>query len=85
MENTYHTLTIENKNKVLITNVKEVLSFSDKDIKLKLKDNGIITIDGEELKILSFDNVGGEFTMQGKIFQVKYRDKTESLVKRVFK
>ena len=38
MENINHILTVENKNKVLITFVLEVLGFSDKEIKLKLKD-----------------------------------------------
>ncbi len=85
MENFKHSLTIENKNKVLITEVIEVLAFSDKEIKLKLKDSSVVTIEGENLKILSFDNVGGDFTMQGKINLLKYREKNESLVKRVFK
>ena len=85
MENFKHTLTIENKNTVTISEVAEVLGFSDKEIKLKLKDNSILTIEGEDLKILSFDNVGGNFSMQGKISVTKYREKGTSLVKRVFK
>ena len=85
MENIKHSLTIENKNKILVTETIEVIAFSDKEIKLKLKDNTLLTIEGESLKILSFDNVGGDFTMQGKISLVKYREKGESIVKRVFK
>ena len=85
MENINHILTVENKNKVLITFVLEVLGFSDKEIKLKLKDNSILTVEGENLKILSFDNNSGDFAMQGKINLIKYREKGESLVKRVFK
>ena len=85
MENLKHSLTIENKNKILVTETIEVIAFSDKEIKLKLKDNTLLTIEGESLKILSFDNVGGDFTMQGKISLVKYREKGESIVKRVFK
>ena len=85
MENFKHILTVENKNKVNVTEVLEVLAFSNQEIKLKLKDNGILTIEGNDLKILSFDNVGGNFTMQGKIVALKYREKSDSLVKRVFK
>ena len=72
MENFKHSLTVESKSKVLFSEVMEVLAFSDKEIKLKLKDNCILTIEGENLKILSFDNVGGDFTMQGKINCIKY-------------
>ena len=61
------------------------MSFSDKEIKLKLKDSTVLTIEGDNLKILSFDNVGGDFTMQGKICAIKYREKSESFVKKVFK
>ena len=85
MENFKHSLTVENKSKVLVTDTLEVLSFSDKEIKLKLKDNTILTIEGDNLKILSFDNLGGDFTMQGKINLLKYREKNETFVKRVFK
>ena len=85
MENFKHSLTVESKSKVLVTEVMEVLAFSDKEIKLKLKDNCILTIEGENLKILSFDNLGGDFTMQGKINCIKYKEKGDSLVKRVFK
>ena len=85
MENLKHSLTIENKNKILVTEVIEVLAFSDREIKLKLKDNTLLNIECENLKILSFDNAGGDFTMQGKISLVKYREKGESFVKRVFK
>ena len=73
------------KNKVNITEVLEVIAFSNQEIKLKLKDGGVLTVEGGDLKILSFDNVGGNFSMQGKITSVKYREKSDSLVKRVFK
>ncbi len=85
MENYKHTLTIENKSKVELTEVLEVLAFSDKEIKLKLKDGNLIVIEGSDLKILAFDNSGGDFSMQGKVISVKYRDKTQSVIKKVFK
>lgn len=85
MENFKHKLTIENKSKVCVTDVIDVLAFSDKEIKLKLKDASQLLIEGSDLKILSFDNIGGNFTMQGKIFSIKYRDKSSSIIKRVFK
>lgn len=85
MENYKHTLTIENKSKVYLTDVIEVLSFSDKEIKLKLKDGNLVLIEGNDLKILAFDNTGGDFSMQGRIINIKYRDKSQSIMKKVFK
>ncbi len=85
MENYKHTLTIENKSKVYLTDVIEVLAFSDKEIKLKLKDGNLVLIEGNGLKILAFDNNGGDFSMQGKIINIKYRDKSQSIMKKVFK
>ena len=85
MENFKHSLTVENKSKVLVTDTLEVISFSDKEIKLKLKDNTILRVEGDNLKILSFDNLGGDLRVQGKISVLKYHEKSEPFIKRVFK
>ncbi len=85
MENISHTLIIENKSKINLTSVLEVLAFSDKEIKLKLKDNTIIIVLGSLLRITCFDNKSGSFTAQGVIESVKYKPKEESVLKKVFK
>ena len=79
-----HVLTIESKRKVSITEAKEVVSFSDREIKLKLKDGSFLTIVGEDLKITAFDDVSGNFTATGVINGSKYKQAVGNLIKKVF-
>ena len=86
MENiSLHTITIENKQRVNTTCVSEVLAFSDKEIKLKLKNNNILFIYGVNLKISCFDNKNGNFIASGIIESVRYKDAQDNLIKKVFK
>ncbi len=85
MENNIHNLTIENKSRINLTNVLEVLAFSDKEIKIKLKDNTVLVVFGSALKITCFDNKNGNFIAQGVIESVKYKPKEENVLKKVFK
>ena len=54
MEIVNHTLSLESRRRICLTAVLEVLSFSDKEIRLKLKNNEVLTISGENLKIVCF-------------------------------
>ena len=85
MESINHSVIIDNKSRINITSVFEVLAFSDKEIKLKLKDNSIITVFGNNLKITCFDNKNGSFIAQGVIDSIKYKPKEENVLKKVFK
>ena len=85
MENNIHSVVIENKSKINVSSVFEVLAFSDKEIKLKLKDNTILIVLGSILKITCFDNKNGAFIAQGVIDSVKYKPKEENVLKKVFK
>lgn len=83
MENLHH-LTIENKRKLTVTDAKEVMSFSDKEIKLGLKDGGVLSVLGENLKITCFDDKNGTFCAVGKIFSTRYKEKAQTFIKKVF-
>ncbi len=85
MENNNHKIIIENRNEVLISSVLEVLSFSEKEIKIKLFNNTVIKIMGENLKIIGFDNQSGNFKMKGLIINLAYKGKEESFFKKVLK
>ncbi len=85
MENNNHKIIIENRSEILITSVLEVLSFTDKEIKIKLFNGTIIKILGENLKIIGFDNQSGNFKMKGIISLLSYKGKEESFFKRVLK
>ena len=85
MENVNHSIIIENKSKVTITAVLEVLSFSDKEIRLKIKDNKLIDVFGSLLKITCFDNANGKFIATGVIDSIRYKNTQLGLAKKVFK
>ena len=85
MENIVHSIVVENKSRINITSVSEVTAFSDKEIKLKLKDNTSLFIFGSALKISCFDNKNGTFTALGSIENIRYKDAQDNLIKKVFK
>ena len=86
MENTLtHTIVVENKSRINATCISEVLAFSDKEIKLKLKNNNLLFIYGLNLKIACFDNKNGNFIAGGVIESVRYKDAQLGIVKKVFK
>ncbi len=85
MENNIQKVVIENKSEININNVLEVLSFTEKEIRVKLTNSTVIRILGNNLKIIGFDNQSGNFKSKGDILQVIYKGKEESLIKRVFK
>lgn len=80
-----HSITIENKSRVIINSVLEVLAFSDKEIKLKLKNNDNLLVLGANLKITCFDNKNGSFIASGIVESVKYKNASDNLIKKVFK
>ena len=80
-----HLLTINDKKRVDITSVSEVLAFSDKEIKLKLVDKTTLLISGNNLKISVFDNNSGNATLHGDISLIKYKGKDDTFIKKVFK
>ncbi|MBO5888734.1 MAG: YabP/YqfC family sporulation protein [Clostridia bacterium] len=85
MENIVHSIVLDNKSRVSISSVSEVTAFSDKEIKLKLKDNTVLLILGSALKISCFDNKNGNFSALGKIEMIRYKDAQDNLIKKVFK
>lgn len=84
MENK-HVLTLDSKKVLNLSNALEVLAFSDKEIKIKLKDNTILIVQGTDLKITCFDDKNGSFSAVGNFTLVKYKTDATSFVKRVLK
>ena len=64
--------------------VNEVIAFSDKEIRLKLKDGSFLYIQGENLKITAFDDGSGLFSASGSFSGAKYKQPISSFVKKVF-
>ena len=85
MEVVNHTLNLESRKRICLTAVLEVLAFSDKEIRLKLKNNEVLILNGENLKIVCFDSSNSSFTASGIFSSVRYRAQNVALVKKVFK
>ncbi len=83
MEN-LHVLTVESKRRITVSEAKEVLAFSDKEIRLKLKDGSTLNIYGENLKITAFDDGSGLFSANGNFGGAKYKQSASTIVKKVF-
>ncbi len=85
--NNEHNIEIENRKKIRITGVVDILNFDDETITL-LTVMGKLLIKGTELKIHSFGNETGDMETEGKINAVVYLNDNKgksSLMGKLFK
>ena len=80
-----HSLNIEERKSFNATEIKEVAAFSDKEVKLIAKNDGVIVISGDGLKIDGFSKSSGAFSLTGNVRSVRYGGAKESFFKRIFK
>ncbi len=73
-------LTIENQNKISMTGVGAVDSFSDTVIVLAVNGKRV-QIAGTGLKVLSFSEGSGNFAASGQVHSVKYGERGGGLKK----
>ena len=84
MENSTHSLTIEQCKRITATAIESVDSFSDKQIILSFSD-GRIVVSGSGMKITNFSKSGGAFSAAGEIVAVRYIGKGSPLKSKLFK
>lgn len=77
-------LTLTNRNKLNITGVDCVESFSDEVLKLVVNGSKMMVC-GLGIKILSYDKSSGNFSAEGEIREIKYEHKKQPFIKRIFK
>ena len=80
---------LENRKKMTLTGVKEVISFDDEKILLNTK-LGTLTIKGPSLKMNKLDVQNGDVIINGEIYYVVYSAKEvkkqkESILGKLFK
>ncbi len=80
-----HSLNLEEQKKLCLTDVKDVGYFTEKEIRVLLNSGVKIDIQGENLKINTFNNQNGSFMLVGKVKSIKYLSTQENFVKRLFK
>jgi sporulation protein YabP len=82
-----HFIEINNRGKIKLSGVVDILNFDDETITL-LTVMGKLIIKGDELKILSFVNETGDMMADGKINAVVYLNDSKgknSLIGKLFK
>ena len=92
MENTtkIQNVVLENRNRLNITGVLDVLNFDEEIITL-VTELGILTIKGSDLHLNKFSLDNTEISVEGQINSLQYSDKgagsknSESLFTRIFK
>lgn len=68
---TEQSIIMENRKKLNISGVKDVLSFDDETLLLDTS-LGRLTVKGEGLHIISFNNDNGNLTAEGKVHAAVY-------------
>lgn len=77
-------LNVINRNVLAITGVEKMFSVSDSQIHLLACGDSLL-ITGQDLTVVKLDVENGNLKVTGKIGTMKYNDKKENLLKRVFK
>jgi len=74
-----HVVTIDNREKMMITDIAEIDSFDEEEIRANLKE-GAMVIKGSKLNIKSLDLEAGTASVEGSIdslIYVKTREKSD--------
>ncbi len=85
--NIFHNIIIEGRKKLNISGVKEVISFDDETMMLDSA-MGKITVKGDNLNIISFNNDSGDLNATGQVYAVVYISDTKQsggFLSRLFK
>ena len=84
---TIQNVILENRNKLNISGIKEVISFDDETLLLDTS-LGKMTIKGENIHIESFNTESGDLSAKGKFYAVVYMSDTKQsggFLSRIFK
>ena len=89
LNNIVQNLVLENRNKLNVTGVKDVLSFDDEVIIMETE-LGLLTIKGEKLKINKLSIDTGDVIVEGEISNLGYSDHSKkeqegSFLSKIFK
>ncbi len=89
MANVIQNIILENREKLNITGVLDVLSFDDQIVILETE-LGLLTVKGENLRINKLSLDTSEVTIDGEIYQLAYSEKNSiekggGLLNKIFK
>ena len=73
LNNVVQNLILENRNKLNVSGVKDVLSFDDELVAMETE-LGLLTIKGDNLRINKLSIDTGDVTVEGEIYNLGYSD-----------
>lgn len=81
-----HNIIVEDRKKMTLTGVKDVLSFDDETFVLDTS-LGKMTVKGYGLHIINFDTKSGDFSAEGKLYALVYTsdEKNGGFLSRMFR
>lgn len=75
-EQVCHTVRIDARERLLLTGIKDILAFDENSVVLKASgDMGVISIEGEQLRIDEMSAQKGDILIEGRINGFVYIDK----------
>ena len=69
----FHSLTLDARKKLTMTGVTEVVSFDETAVVLKTS-LGLLTVQGQDLKLKTLSLDGGQVAVDGQIFALVYEE-----------
>lgn len=79
-----HSITLENRKKMMLTGIVEVVSATDKTVIAKTMEK-TINITGEELRVAKLNLEEGLLIIEGLVESFKYLGQSKGFFKKVFK
>jgi len=80
---TPHTVSLDNRENLLLTGIIEVLGFDERNLMLETT-QGVLAIDGEGLHIAKLNVDSGDMQVDGRVIGFYYIDKTEKTKRKLF-
>lgn len=81
-----HNIIVEDRKKMTLTGVKDVLSFDEETVVLDTS-LGRLTVKGSGLHIVNFDTKSGDLSAEGRLYALVYitEEKNSGFFSRVFR
>ena len=76
-------IALENREKLRVTGVEEVLAFDDAVVVMRTS-LGELTVRGQGLRVEELTSEGGTLRIQGRVEELSYREPAPGLWKRLF-
>ncbi len=70
-----HTLCLENRSRLVLTGIEDVISFDENGLLLQTGD-GTLTVDGSDIHIVTLSVESGDLVVEGRICGLYYVDQT---------